>query len=170
VASPPPTSSSAISATSYASSARTPVCHQNIHDAADAIIATADAVFRARINRIIAAVAALAPDDPRRIAALAAYDAARALVAEPVVDAAVADSECPNQGSAASAAPRHPEAPVQDQAPPDLNSARKATSVRRAVGGMDLPGMAAGGALEGSDQNLTSTEKFYLWNGHSRPP
>jgi hypothetical protein len=33
-----------------------------------------------------------------------------------------------------------------------------------------VPGLAAGAVFEGLDDKLSTTERFYLWNGHGRPP
>jgi hypothetical protein len=36
--------------------------------------------------------------------------------------------------------------------------------------GSSIPGLHAGAALGGGNAKLNSTEQFYLWNGHGRPP
>jgi hypothetical protein len=34
----------------------------------------------------------------------------------------------------------------------------------------NIPGLFASAALEGADDALSATERFYLWSGHGRPP
>lgn len=70
---------------------------------------------------------------------------------------------------AANVRPETPAAALQSPAPAAANVVPLRNVARSA--GSSVPGLDAGVALgDGSDDLLITTERFYLWNGHGRPP
>jgi hypothetical protein len=73
--------------------------------------------------------------------------------------------------------PHRPASPAPDSGPgqpprstPKLVVEPPAASRVARSSGPDIPGLAAGAAFDGLDDNLTTTEKYLLWNGRMKPP
>ncbi|MHC2318383.1 hypothetical protein [Bradyrhizobium diazoefficiens] len=84
--------------------------------------------------------------------------------------AAIVDNVSPGPPApAANVRPETPAAAPQSAAPAAANVVPLRNVARSA--GSSVPGLNAGVALDkGSDDLLSTTERFYLWNGHGRPP